>query len=197
MQLLYQKLLARHSQTVTNAQIAAYYNSHRSQFGTAESRNLHIVLTSTLAQANAAKRALASGQSWAAVAKKYSIDPATKDKGGVLNNVSEGQTDQALQSAAFSAPLNKVIGPIHGQFGYYVVNVTKIVHGNQKSLAQATPSIKQTLESQQQSAAQNAVNSEAKKDWMPQTHCLSEYAISQCSGYKAPKTSTTSTTSTG
>jgi foldase protein PrsA len=196
-QLLYQKLLARHSQTVTNAQIAAYYNSHRSQFGTAESRNLHIVLTSTLAQANAAKRALASGQSWAAVAKKYSIDPATKDKGGVLNNVSEGQTDQALQSAAFSAPLNKVIGPIHGQFGYYVVNVTKIVHGNQKSLAQATPSIKQTLESQQQSAAQNAVNSEAKKDWMPQTHCLSEYAISQCSGYKAPKTSTTSTTSTG
>ncbi len=192
-QLLYSKLLAMHHQPVTSAQIAAYYNAHRSQFGTAESRNLRIVLTSTQSQANAAKQALASGQSWTSVAKRYSIDPATKNHGGVLNNVSQGQTDQALQSAAFSAPLNKVIGPIHGQFGYYVVEVTKIAHGNQKSLAQATPSIRQTLETQQQSTAQNAVNSQAKKDWLPKTQCRSEYAISQCSGYKAPKSSTSST----
>ncbi len=192
-QLLYQKLLNEHHQSVSSSQIAAYYNAHRSQFGTAQKRDLRIVLTKTPAQANAAKQALASGQSWDAVAKKYSIDPATKDHGGVLSNVSEGQTDQALQTAAFSAPLNKVMGPVQGQFGYYVVEVTKIVPGNQKTLAQATPSIKQTLQSQAQSAAQNAVNSQAKKDWLSKTHCISEYAISQCSGYKAPKSSTTST----
>lgn len=195
-QMLYQKLLNKYNRPVTSAQIAAYYNAHRSQYGTAQSRNLRIVLTKTQAQANAAKQALASGQSWTAVAKRYSIDPATKDHGGVLNNVSEGQTDQALQAAAFSAPLNKVVGPVQGQFGYYVVEVTKIRPGNQKSLAQVTSQIKQTLQSQAQSAAQSKVNSQAKKDWLSKTHCRSEYAISQCSGYKAPKSSTT-TTSTG
>ncbi len=193
-QLLYQKLVAKHTKSVTNAQIAAYYASHLSQFGTAQSRNLRIVLTKTRSQAVAAKKALASGQSWNTVAKRYSIDPATKDHGGVLDNVSEGQTDQALQAVAFSAPLNHVLGPIQGQFGYYVVEVTKIVRGTQKSIAQATPQIRQTLSSQAQSAAQNAVNAQAQKDWLSQTHCRSAYAIaSYCSGYKAPKSSTTTT----
>lgn len=192
-QLLYQQLLKKYNKPVTNAEIAAYYSAHRSEFGKAQTRNLRIVLTSTQSQANAAKQALASGQSWNAVAKRYSIDPATKNHGGLLTNVSEGQTDQALQAAAFSAPLNKVIGPVHGQFGYYVVEVTKIVGGTQKSLAQATPEIKQTLQTQAQTSAQTAVQSQAKKDWLPKTHCRSTYAIAECSGYKAPKGSTTST----
>lgn len=192
-QLLYQKLLAKYQKPVTNPDIVAYYDSHRSQFGSAQKRNLRIVLTDSQKQAEAAKNALASGQSWNAVAKRYSIDPATKDHGGVLDNVSEGQTDQALEAAAFSAPLNRVIGPVHGQFGYYVVEVTKITAGTQKSLAQATAQIKQTLQAEAQSNSQNALNSAVKKDWLSKTHCLSTYAISQCSGYKAPKGGTTST----
>ncbi len=191
-QLLFQRLEAKQTKPVTSSDIAAYYNSHLSQFGTATKRNLRVVLTNSQSQAEAAKKALASGQSWNTVAKRYSIDPATKNRGGVLTGVSRGQTDQALEAAAFSAPLNKVIGPIKGQFGYYVVEVTKIVRGTQKSLAQATPLIRQTLNSQAQSAAQNAVDRQAKKDWLSQTHCRSVYAISQCSGYKAPKTSTSS-----
>jgi foldase protein PrsA len=193
-QLLYTDLITRHTKPVTNADIAAYYASHRSQFGSAESRDLRIVLTKTQSQAQAAKSALASGQSWDAVAKKYSIDPATKNHGGALNKVSKGQTDQALESAAFSAPVNKVLGPIHGQFGYYVVEVTKITPGNQKSLAQSNAVIKQTLTSQAQSNAQTAVDAQAKKTWLSQTHCQSAYSMADCSGYKAPKGSSTTTT---
>lgn len=191
-----QKLVAKQNTTVTPAQIQAYYNSHSSQFGTKETRNMRIVLAQTEADAMAAKKALQSGQSWTDVAKKYSTDPTTKNNGGALNGVTQGQEDAALNQAAFSAPANKLLGPVKGQFGYYVFEVTKITPATHQSLAQATASIKQQLTSQAQTNAQTAVDNHAKKDWLNQTTCRAQYAMADCKGYKAPKTATTGT-STG
>ena len=187
------KLIAKHSTTVTPAQIEAFYNSHPSQFGTQETRNMKIVLAKDQADALAAKKALQSGQSWAEVVKKYSTDPTTKSTGGVLNGVNKQQEDAALSSAAFSAPVNKLMGPVKGQFGYYVFEVTKIKPATHQSLAEATPLIKQQLSSQAQTSAQTAVDNKAKSDWLSQTTCRAGYAMADCKGYKAPKTATTTT----
>ena len=192
-QQLYTKLLARHPTTVTPAQIAAYYASHQSSFGTPQTRDMRIVLTKTAAQASAAKAAISRGQSWVTVTKKYSIDPTTKNKGGVLTGVSAGQQDAALTTAAFgsTATVGKVLGPIKGQFGYYVVQVTKVHPAVSRTLAQVTPQIKQTLTGQLQTAATSAVNSEAKSHWLSKTTCSANYSMNDCSGYVAPKTSST------
>jgi foldase protein PrsA len=189
---IYTKLTARHPSNVTAAAIAAYYAAHKSQFGTPETRNMRIVLTKTAAQANAAKAALESGQSWTVVAKKYSTDPTTKNKGGLLSGVTAGQQDAALSTAAFAAPVNKVIGPVKGQFGYYVIQVIKIKPATQHSLAESSAMIKQTLTSTLQTAAQTAVDNQAKKDWLSKTTCRAQYAMADCKDYTAPKTSTTS-----
>jgi len=160
-------------------------------FSESESRNLRIVLTKTEAEANAAKAAIEKGQSWAAVAKKYSIDPS-KSKGGALTGVTAGQQDSTLSKAAFAAPVNKLIGPVKSQFGYYLIEVTKITPATQKTLAQSTALIKQTLQSQLTTAAQTAVDNTAKKNWLKKTECLKLYAMADCNGYKAPKTSSSS-----
>jgi foldase protein PrsA len=186
-----QKLVANHGAAVTPAQIQAYYNSHPTQFGTSETRNMRIVLAKTQADALAAKKALSSGQSWAVVAKKYSIDPTTKNTGGLLTGVTAQQQDQALSQASFSAPVNKLLGPVKGQFGYYVFEVTHISPATHQSLAAATPLIKQQLTTQNQQTAQTAIDSRAKKDWLSQTTCRNGYAIADCQGYKAPSTATT------
>jgi foldase protein PrsA len=190
---IYQKLLAKQTTKVTPAAIAAYYSSHKSQFGHPESRDIRVVLTKTQAQANAAKAALGSGRSWAAVARQYSQDPTSKNKGGLLTGVVKGQEDRALDTAAFSAPQGKVLGPVQGQFGFYVFEVTKINKGTQQTLAQATPLIQQTLTSQAQTNATSTVDNAAKKRWQSQTKCRAPYSMADCSGYKAPSTSTTST----
>jgi foldase protein PrsA len=192
-----QKLLAKYTKPVTQADIVAYYNKHASSFGTPESRNMRIVLTKTAAQADAAKKAIQSGQSWDAVAKKYSTDPTTKNNGGMLTGVTQGQQDAALTQAAFSAPINTLLGPVKGQFGYYVVEVTKITPATHKSLAQATATIKQQLTTTEQTNAQNAVDNHAKKDWLSKTTCRAAYAMADCKGYKAPKTATTGSSTTG
>jgi foldase protein PrsA len=192
---LFQKLAAKHTTKITPATIQTYYTNHKSQFGKPETRSIRIVLTKTQAQAEAAKAALAHGQSWTVVAKKYSTDAQTKDKGGALPGVTKGQEDKALDTAAFAATtkVNKVYGPVKGQFGYYVLEVTKITKATQQTLAQATPLIQQTLTGQQQTSAQTAVDGVVKKQWLTKTQCDSVYAMADCKGYKAPKTSTTTT----
>jgi parvulin-like peptidyl-prolyl isomerase len=191
---IYLKLLAKHKSSVTSAQIQAYYKSHPSQFGTPETRDIRLVRTNSAAQAAAAAAALKSGQSWTVVAKKYSIDTATKSSGGLLRHVSKGQEEQALDKAAFGSPAHKLIGPIHGQFGYYVIEVVAIHSAKQQSLAQSTPLIRQILTGQSQTTAQSAVDATAKKHWLHQTKCRSQYAMADCDGYKPPKTSAATTT---
>ncbi|MGH2874494.1 MAG: peptidyl-prolyl cis-trans isomerase [Solirubrobacteraceae bacterium] len=191
---VYTKLAARHQTKVTSATIAAYYSAHKSSFGTAQTRNMRIVLTKTAAEASTAKAALQHGQTWKVVAKKYSTDPTTRNVGGLLSNVKAGQQDQALSTAAFAAPLNKLLGPIKGQFGYYVLDVIKITPATQQTLAQSTAQIRKTLSQQYATDAENVVDAHAKRDWLSKTHCLATYAMNQCSGYKAPKTSSSSTT---
>jgi foldase protein PrsA len=187
---IFQKLSSRHPTKVTPAQIQSYYNSHKSQFGTPQSRNLQVVLTKTQAEANKAKAALASGQSWKDVAKKYSIDPS-KSQGGVLNGVTVGQQDAGLTKAAFAAAPGKLVGPVKTQFGYYLIKVNKVNPATQRTLAQSTALIKQTLQSQLQTQAQTLVDNHAKKDWYKKTSCKSLYAMADCNGYKAPKTTST------
>jgi foldase protein PrsA len=187
---IFEKLTAKHPSTVTPAAISSYYTSHKSQFGTPETRNMEIVLTKTLAQANAAKAAITGGQAWKTVAKKYSIDPS-KSTGGVLNGVTAGQQDSALSTAAFAAPLNKLTGPVKSQFGYYLIRVTKVNAATQRTLAQSTALIKQTLQSQLTTTAKTAVDAKAKKDWGKKTECRKLYAMADCNGYKAPKTTST------
>jgi foldase protein PrsA len=188
---IYKKLAARHMTKVTPADISAYYAAHKSTFGTPETRNMRIVLAKTASQAKTALAALKSGQSWTVVAKKYSTDPTTKDKGGLLTDVAAGQQDAALSKAAFAAPLNKLEGPIKGQFGYYVLDVIKITPAVQQSLAKVTPQIKSTLNQQQETKTQTAVNAAVKKDFGSRTLCAKEYSIALCKGYKAPATSST------
>jgi foldase protein PrsA len=195
---VFQKLLAKQSHKVTPAQISAYYKSHLKQYGTPETRDLRIVLTKSKSQADAARAALKHGQSWKKVAKKYSIDPTSKNNGGLLVGVQKGQEDHALDVAAFSASANKLLGPVKGQFGYYVFEVTKITKATQQTLAQATASITSTLTQQNSTTSQTALDSLVKKHWQSQTTCQSEFVAIEvdCSNYKAAPTPTTPTVPT-
>jgi parvulin-like peptidyl-prolyl isomerase len=193
---IYSKLLKRDEVKVNAASIAKYYAAHESEFGTKETRDLHLVRTTSLAKAKAAYSALKSGESWTVVAKKYSASAAAAKNGGLLTGVSTGEEEAAVNAAIFKNPVGKIVGPIHGLLGSYVIEVTKITAATQKTLAQATSEIKTLITDQQQTAAETKVNNESKKNWGSQTLCRSTYSISDCVGYKAPATTTTATPTT-
>lgn len=197
---LQQKLVAKITKgkdKVSNQEIAAYYKKNQAQFATPESRDLLVILTKTKAQAEAAKKALDSGQSWAAVAKKYSIDEASKDQGGKLAGVTKGQQEKALDDAVFAAKKDVTGGPIKTQFGYYVYRVTKITKKDQQSLKEATPTIKSLLASQNQQKALDQFVKDYRKKWKERTNCKDDYVIQDCKNAKAPKTNTATTPAQG
>jgi foldase protein PrsA len=180
---------------VTDAQITTYYNKNKKRFAQPERRDLRIVLTKTQAQAQAAKKALDSGQSWKTVAKKYSTDQSTKNNGGQLLAVTKGQQDRTFENAAFKASKNKVLGPVKTQFGFYVFEVGKITPPSQQSLAQAKSTIKQLLSSQNSQKALNNFVKDFQKKWKDRTNCRKGFITQDCSN--APKPKKTNTTSPG
>jgi len=177
---------------VTDQQIAAYYNKNKQRFAQPERRDLRIVLTKDKAKAEAARAAVASGQSFKDVAKKYSIDQASKSQGGVLLAVAKGQQEKALDQAVFKAKKGELVGPVKTQFGYYVFKVQKITKASQQSLAQAKETIKQLLASQNQQKSLDTFVKDFRKKWKKQTNCKKGYVTQDCKN--APKQKTTATT---
>jgi foldase protein PrsA len=185
--------------TVTKAQIEKYYRENKSKLGVQEKRNLKIILTKTEAQSLAAKKEIQGGTSFSTVAKKVSIDPTSKAKGGVVTGVVKGEEEQALEGPIFSAKTNVLTGPIKTPFGYYLFEVTGITPGKEESLAAAEATIKRQLSATQQQTALSKFVKEFKEKWQNKTECRSGYVVADCKGYKAPKGSTgaAATTTTG
>jgi foldase protein PrsA len=177
--------------TVTDAQIQEYYDKNKQQFAQPERRDLSIVLTKTKGKADQAKAALNSGQPFKQVAKKYSIDKASKAQGGKLPAVAKGQQEQAFDTAIFGADKGKITGPVKTQFGYYVFKVDKISAASQQTLEQAKATIKQVLASQNQQKALDSFVKEFRRQWKGKTECREGYVTQDCSN--APKPTPTPT----
>ncbi|MEA2197315.1 MAG: foldase protein PrsA [Solirubrobacteraceae bacterium] len=171
----------------TPAAVAAYYKAHLTSYSTPERRNVRIILTKTLSQSNAAKAALSHGKSWAATAKKFSIDPATKNTGGTLAAVVNGEEPAALNAVIFSAATGKLQGPVKSPFGYYLAEVTQVTPATTQPLAKESATIKTTL-------ANTALSSPPwLKKWKAKTTCRQGFTIPDCKNYVAPKPAKTTT----
>lgn len=175
---------------VTPAQIRSYYDKNKARFATPETRDVRIVLTKTQAQADRAKKALQGGQSWKTVAKRFSIDQASKNQAGKLSGITKGQQEKALDTAIFGAKTGKLSGPIKTQFGWYDFRVDKITPASQQTEQQSQATIKQLLSSQGQQKALDAFVKGFQKKWRAQTNCRKEYVTQDCKNAPPAKTST-------
>jgi foldase protein PrsA len=193
---LQQKISKEAGAKPTEKEIKSYYEQHKSQYGQPEKRNILIILTKTQAQAETAKKEIESGKSFSSVAKADSIDPVSKAAGGSLPGVVKGQEEKALDEAVFSAKVKVLGGPVKTPFGYYIYQVTKVIPGNQQALSSVQSTIKQQITAEKQQKAVSEFVKNFRKKWTARTECRNEYSVQDCKSYKAPKTSTGTTTAT-
>jgi parvulin-like peptidyl-prolyl isomerase len=186
-----QQSIVKKKATVTDKEISDYYNKNKQRFAQPETRDLEVVLATKKPKAQAALKAVKSGQKWAAVAKKYSSDDASKSQGGKLPGVTKGQQEKTFDAAIFSAQKGKVLGPIKTQFGFYVFRVTKITPAKQQTLEQVKTTIKNLLQSQGQQKALNDFVKDFQKRYKEMTNCAKGYIVEQCKNAPKTKTSTT------
>jgi foldase protein PrsA len=91
------------------------------------------------------KGQLTKGGDFAALAKKYSDDTGSKDKGGNLGDALIGGYVPEFKKAAAELPINTISDPVLSQFGYHIIKVESRV---KKTLADE----KETLRNQQADA---------------------------------------------
>jgi foldase protein PrsA len=177
--------------TVTDAAIKKYYDDNKQRFAQPERRDLQVVLTKTEAKAEAARKAIEDGTAWKTVAKKYSIDQASKAQGGKLAAVAKGQQEKSLDDAVFKATKGELVGPVKTQFGYYVFKVDKVTPASQQSLTEAKTTIKQLLASQQQQKSLDKFVKDFRKKWKDKTECRENYVTQDCKNAPKPKATPT------
>ena len=173
---------------VSDAQVKAYYEKNKARFAQPERRDLRVVLTRDRAKAQQARKAIDGGQSWKRVARRYSIDQASKNQGGRLLAVAKGQQEPALDKAVFAARKGQLQGPVKTQFGWYVFTVDKVTPASQQTQQQAAQTIKGILASENQQKALDTFIKGFQKQWKAKTNCRKGYVTQDCKN--APKQTT-------
>ncbi|HEX3463017.1 MAG TPA: peptidylprolyl isomerase [Candidatus Elarobacter sp.] len=134
---------------VSEADIKSYFDKNHAQFDKPEQVKARHIL---VADPNTAKQVLAklkAGGSWDQLAKQYSTDPSSKDKGGDLGYFGRGQMVPQFQDAAFGAKVGQIVGPVKSPFGYHIIQVTDKKPPIKATLASTHDQIKQQLTQQQ------------------------------------------------
>lgn len=127
---------------VSNKDIKAYYNKNKSKFVTPETATVRHILVKDRATAKRVIRNLKGSKNmkkaFLADVKKYSIDPRTKKRGGLLGTFPKGSIFPALDKAIFSMkPGHISTEPVFTKLGYHIVYLEKFTPKKTISLKEA------------------------------------------------------------
>lgn len=168
----------------TQQQIEAYYNQHQNDFKTQEqARSRHILISvpagadaktdaAAKAKAEDVLKQLQAGGDWNALAKKYSDDPGSKDKGGELGFAQRKTMVPEFDTAIFTQKIGD-IKIVKSQFGYHVVQVEERQDAHTQPMNEVLPQIQATLFRQSSAEAQENyarnLTTEADKNGLEKT----------------------------
>ncbi|MGL6279741.1 MAG: peptidylprolyl isomerase [Gaiella sp.] len=170
---------------VTPADVKAYYAANKAQFTVAESRDVRHILVKTKAQADDVVQQLAGGADFAALAKKLSLDPGSKDAGGKLS-IRRGETVPPFDKAAFALAVNQVSAPVKTEFGWHVIEpIGPVKPGSTTLLKDAEAQIRAQLQQEKSTTAIQEWTAQLEKDYKDK--------ITYGAGFAPPATATDET----
>jgi len=103
------------------------------------------------------------GEDFAALAKQYSEDPGSKDKGGLYEDFGRGKMVKPFDDAAFSVPVGQISGIVETTFGYHILKIENRKKETQP-LEQVKVQLGAQLKQQKQNAAFEVLLTSLKKD---------------------------------
>ena len=130
-----------------------YEQNKATQFTTPEQRCVrHILFNKDQKEkAEEVKKKLEGGADFAKLAKEYSQDPGSAQKGGDLGCLGKGQTVANFDEALFNAKEGEIVGPVETEFGYHLIEVTDIRPQSTQPLEEVESQIRDQLATDLQS----------------------------------------------
>ena len=155
--LLVDDLKLRRTMTVSDAQVEDYYKTHQDEFRKPEEADARHILIRPAADDAAGwtkaeqeaetvyKKAVAPGADFAKLAREYSQDPGSKDKGGDLGWFPRGRMVKPFEDAAFALKAGEISRPVKTQFGYHIIQLIAIRPAGEQPLAEVKDTIREKL----------------------------------------------------
>ncbi|HTR48593.1 MAG TPA: peptidylprolyl isomerase [Verrucomicrobiae bacterium] len=146
----------RAATTVSDDTLRTYYNSNIDQYKVENRVNVEHILFKTVGKTDAevaeirktaedVLRQAKRGSNFEDLAKKYSEDDGTKEKGGALGWIVEGQTVPEFQQAAFSLPKGSISDLVKTQYGFHIIKVLDRETAHTKTFEEVRDSILQPV----------------------------------------------------
>jgi foldase protein PrsA len=170
-------------------EIENYYEAAKpTQFTKPPSRDVRLILNKEEEKAQKALAALESGNTakdWTRIAKEFSEDPATKEKGGLQKGIVEGALEEPVGTAIFDAVEGQLEGPIKAQRGFYVFEVQSSEDETVESLESVEGQISSQLAQQLEQEAFTAFVTSFNTKWTARTFCAEDYVTERCANFES------------
>jgi parvulin-like peptidyl-prolyl isomerase len=179
---------------VTDAEITKYYDTNKSQYGSAASRDVRHILVNNKKLADTIETQLKNGGNFGALAKKYSKDPGSAKTGGKLT-ITKGQTVPEFDKVAFALKTNQISPPVHTQYGWHIIQALSAVKPAKTTpLSSVKAQISQQLLQTKRTAAMTKWLDDVKKGFAKQISYQAGYAPESTASTSASIPSTPATT---
>ena len=155
---------------VTDKEAQEYYQNHKEEFETEKQVRARHILVKDKAQAQKILKELQNGADFAQLAKKYSIDKATAEKGGELGFFTRKDVVKPFSDVAFSLKPGQLSPVVKTPFGYHIIQVEEVKPARQKSFDEVKNEIKSQLLQEKRQEAFNRLIAKIEKKWKVETY---------------------------
>lgn len=118
---------------VDEDQLFNFYEEEKQRFTTEEQRRAQHILIEDKAQAQSVLDQLNQGGSFSELAKRYSMDPGSKDNAGDLGFFTRGVMVPEFEEKVFSMKPGELSNLVKSDFGYHIIKLNEIQSGDVKS----------------------------------------------------------------
>ena len=154
-QILSRRLLdsvTRGSIAVTDEEIEEYHRKHYGEEDASygkQTKIAHILISqeteNALSKAEEVLELAKSGESFAELARKYSMDESSAQNGGLLGHFIKGDLVPEIESAVEQTEVNGIAGPVKTSRGYHIVKVLERIEDGESSVSRYGDRIKHQL----------------------------------------------------
>lgn len=161
----------RGAPAVSAAQVERFYAVNRRLFSRPARRVVFAVVAKTPRSALKALSQLRAGRSFARVARRFSVDPANRERGGRLGEVAQSPAPNAFERAVFRARVGQLSGPISAGGRLYVFRVDRAFARSNYSPSAARARVRAYLTNRARQRRLRQFADRVERKWAARTYC--------------------------
>ncbi|BAU23457.1 hypothetical protein THC_1078 [Caldimicrobium thiodismutans] len=171
---------------ISEEEIKDYYEKNKAQYKEPEGVKLRHILIyvpknadkkteeKALNRAKQIRAQLLKGAKFEELAKIHSDDTASRDKGGDLGILREGETIPEFEKSVFKLKPGEISEPIHSPYGYHIVKVEKKIPSQELPLEKVKDRVREDLMKEKEREAFQKLLQELVKKYGPKVYLEKE-----------------------